>query len=99
MDVWEEEGIIEPTNSPWASPLVPALKKDGTIRWAIDYRALNKHTVADSFLLPNISQNLERLQGSKIFSTLDAAAAYNTIPTSKRLIIHLISNVIFDYVI
>ena len=59
LDVWEEESIIEPINSPWASPLVPAIKKDGSIRWAIDYRGLNQHTVSDSFPLPNISQNLE----------------------------------------
>ena len=37
LDIWEEESIIEPINSPWASPLVPAIKKDGSIRWATDY--------------------------------------------------------------
>ena len=84
LDTWEKEKVIEPTNSPWASPLVPVLKKDGTTRWAIDFRALNRVTVADSFPLPNVQENLERLQGARVFSTLDAAAAYMTIPTSQR---------------
>ena len=64
LDTWEKEKVIEPTNSPWASPLVPVLKKDGTTRWAIDFRALNRVTVADSFPLPNVQENLERLQGA-----------------------------------
>ena len=84
LEVWKHEGVIEEVSSPWASPLVPALKKGGDIRWAVDYRRLNEVTIADSFPLPSISENLEKLQGSKVFSTLDAAAAYMTIPTSKK---------------
>lgn len=84
LEVWKHEGVIEEVSSPWASPLVPALKKGGDIRWAVDYRRLNEVTIADSFPLPSISENLEKLQGSRVFSTLDAAAAYMTIPTSKK---------------
>ena len=84
MTLWLEEGVVEPSESPWASALVPAKKKGGKIRWAIDYRKLNDVTIADSFPLPNIEQNLERLSGSRIYSALDAAAAYNVIPVAEE---------------
>ena len=84
MKLWLDEDVIEPSNSAWASALVPAKKKGGLIRWAIDYRILNDATVADSYPLPSIEENLERLAGAKVFSALDAAAAYNTIPVSER---------------
>ena len=42
-----------PLASAWASPLVPVMKKDGTVRWAMDLRALNLHRVPDSFPTPN----------------------------------------------
>ena len=84
MKIWQDEGVIEEAESPWASALVPAKKKGGLIRWAIDYRKLNEVTVADSYPLPSIEMNLERLAGSKVFSALDAAAAYNVIPVAKE---------------
>ena len=76
--------MIEETNSPWASPLVPVRKKNGTTRWSVDYSAVNSVTVADSFPLPSIEENLEKLQGAKIFSCVDAASAYNTIPVQQK---------------
>ena len=84
LDLWEKEDVIERCESPWASAMVPALKKGGTIRWAVDYRGLNAVTVADAYPLPNIGENLDNLQGSRVYSTLDASAAYNTIPVAKR---------------
>ena len=85
MDIWRREDVIEESTSPWASPLVPALKKDGSIRWAVDYRILNRFTVPDAYPLPSIEENLERLQGSHVFSTLDAAAAYHHLPVKKKV--------------
>ena len=86
LDLWTKEGIIEtaPPHSEWAAGLVPSLKKDGTIRWAVDYRGLNQATVTDKYPLPLIESNLETLQGSVVYSALDAAAAYHTIPVSQR---------------
>ena len=84
IDLWKKEDVIEETESPWSSALVPALKKGGEIRWAVDYRPLNMDTVADSYPLPNISENLDTLQGSRVYSTLDASAAYNTIPVTEE---------------
>ena len=86
LDLWTKEGIVEtaPPHSEWAAGLVPSLKKDGAIRWAVDYRGLNQATVADKYPLPLIESNLETLQGSTVYSALDAAAAYHTIPVSQR---------------
>ena len=87
METWKKEDIIEESISPWGSPMVPAKKAGGApgeIRWAIDYRALNSVTIADSYPIPNIDEVLERLAGSKFYSALDAAAAYHTIPVEKN---------------
>ena len=84
IDLWKKEGIIEETSSPWAAAMVPAAKLVGGIRWAVDYRPLNKVTVADSYPLPAIEENLQKLAGSEIFSTLDSMTAYHTIPVEKK---------------
>ena len=84
LDKWKAEDVVEECESPWASALVPVLKKDGSTRWAVDYRPLNKMTIKDSYPLPSINENLEKLQGSQIFSTLDAAGAYHCIPVEEK---------------
>ena len=83
LDLWVKEGVAEECFSPWASPMVPVAKPCGGTRWCVDYRRLNTSTVADSYPLPNISENIDRLAGGKIFSTLDASQAYHTIPVTE----------------
>ena len=85
LDLWEKEGVIEKAdlNCDWSSPLVPALKKDGSIRWACDYRQVNACTVKDNYPLPSVESNIEKLGRSKLYSALDSASAYNTIPVKK----------------
>ena len=84
LDRWQAEDVVEECESPWASALVPVLKKDGSTRWAVDYRPLNSLTIKDSYPLPSITENLEKLQGSQIFSTLDAAGAYHCVPVAAK---------------
>ena len=84
LDSWQREGVIEASNSPWASPLVPVRKKDGTTRWAVDYRMLNKQTIPDSYPVPLVSESLERLQGCRVFSSFDASSAYNCIRVAEE---------------
>ena len=83
---WEKDGVCRRASdhAAWASPMVGVLKKNGLTRWCCDYRKLNERTVPDNWPLPSVAGNLERLCGSNCFSTLDSAAAYNTIPTTKR---------------
>ena len=77
-------GIIRPSRSPFHSPLVPVVKKDGTIRLCVDFRNLNTHIISDSYPLPNISQILHNLGKGKIFSCLDLKQGYHQIPLTEE---------------
>ena len=83
LDSWLAAGVVQPSRSAWASPLVPVRKKNGTTRWAVDYRRLNSVTLPDAWPIPNVSELLMRLGGSKYFSTVDCVAAYHTIPLTE----------------
>ncbi|XP_018014569.1 uncharacterized protein LOC108671526 [Hyalella azteca] len=67
----QDRDIIERSNSPWSSPLVPIRKKDGNLRLCVDYRALNSVTKRDSFPLPNMIDGLSNLNNTHYFSTFD----------------------------
>ena len=69
-------GVIQESTSEWASAPVLIRKRDGTVRWCIDYRALNSVTIKNVFPLPLADDCLETLSGSVWFSKLDAISAY-----------------------
>ena len=71
-----EQGVIKPSNSPWASPVVLVAKKDGTSRFCVDYRRLNSVTKMDTFPLPRIDDSLDLLANTAYFTTLDLASGY-----------------------
>ena len=54
-------GVIEPTSAEWASPVVFVPKKDGTMRFRVDYRKLNAVTVRDSYPLPRMDECIDSL--------------------------------------
>ncbi|KAK3086157.1 hypothetical protein FSP39_014434 [Pinctada imbricata] len=68
--------IIRPSSSPWASPIVLARKKDGSLRFCIDFRKLNAVTIKDAYPLPRIDDSLDALGCSRWFSTLDMMCGY-----------------------
>ena len=80
----QQAGVIQPSSSPWASPVVMVRKKDGTHRFCIDYRDLNAVTVPGTFPLPRIDDLLDQLGQSRFFSTLDLASGYWQIHPDSR---------------
>ena len=80
-------GQIEPSDSPWASPVVLVTKKDGLTRFCFDYRRLNSLTVKDAYPLPRIDDSLHLLGNQQWFSTMDLASGYWQLamsPEAKR---------------
>ena len=63
-----ELDVIEPSASPWSSPIILVNKKDGSTRFCVDYRKLNNVTHKDSYPLPCIDDTIEVLSGAKFFS-------------------------------
>ena len=72
----EEQGVIEPSSSPWASPVVLIKKKNGKVRFCCDYRSVIKLIKHDSYPLPRVEDLFQATQGSRYFTTLDQRSAY-----------------------
>ena len=77
-------GQIEPSDSPWSSPVVLVTKKDGGTRFCVDYRKINDATVKDAYPLPIIDDTLDMLAGKQWFSTLDLASGYWQVSLSRE---------------
>jgi len=75
--------IIEPSSSPWSSSVVIIKKKDGRLRFCIDFRKVNEVTEHDAYPLPQINVTLDKLRGAKSLTTLNLQQGYWQIPLAK----------------
>ena len=71
-----DAGVIRPSNSPWCNAVVLVRKKDGSLRFCINFRRLNALTVKDSHPLPHICETLESLAGVAHYSTIDMNSGF-----------------------
>ena len=100
LDALLDAGIISPSNSPWASPLVLVKKSDGTIRPCVDLRKVNEVTVGDSYPLPRVDEAMEFLSGAKYLTTLDLHSGFHQVPVqeeSKKYTAFITSRGLFHY--
>lgn len=84
ISVWLAEGIIQNSTSEYACPIVLVSKRDGSKRLCCDYRLLNAKIVRDNFPMPLIDDVLERLQGAKVFTTLDLSNGFFHVPMEEN---------------
>ncbi|GMF41059.1 unnamed protein product [Phytophthora fragariaefolia] len=77
-------GLIRPSNSPWASPVLMIRKPDGGIRFCIGYRRLNAMNVKDCYPMPLIDDILDVLGDARLFSTMDIASGYLNVPMHEN---------------
>ena len=78
------QGVVEPSKSAWSAPILMVPKKDGSYRFCVDYRRLNKVTKKDAYPLPYISAILDRLRDAKYLSSLDIKSAYWQVPMAPE---------------
>ena len=76
LDETLESGVIEPSDSPWASPVCLVKKKDGTFPFCVDYRRVNAVSKRDAFPIPDIHDAVDHLRGSRYFATIDLLSGY-----------------------
>jgi len=101
VDEMLESGIIQESVSPWSSPVVLVKKKDGTLRFCVDFRKLNKVTKMDSFPMPLVADALDSLAGTNVFSTLDLKSGFWQIemhPNSREKTAFVTHNGLYEFV-
>jgi hypothetical protein len=75
VDLWLSQGVIEESRSPWGAPVI-IIYRNNKPRVCIDFRRLNKATVADQHPIPKQTDILQALSGAQYFSVFDALSGF-----------------------
>jgi len=76
--------VIRPSMSPWASPIVLVAKKDGDVRFCVDYQKLNQLIKFDACPMPRVEELIDTIGPAEVISTLDLAKGYWQIPMAEE---------------
>jgi hypothetical protein len=96
-----KDGIVEPSVSPYNSPLLLVPKKGGARRVVVDFRQVNKRMMADKFPLPRIDEILDNLQaldnhgGQATTQSFHRHAHHQTVTAATSVSIVITLNVIW----
>lgn len=77
-------GVIEPSSSPWSSPIVVVKKSNGEYRFCVDFRKVNQVTKRNAYPLPHMNMILDRLRSAKVLSSIDLKSVYWQIPLEEK---------------
>lgn len=78
-----KKGFIETSSAPWAAPVLLILKKNGAMRFCVDYRNLNAISRKDQYPLPLIKETMSQISGAKIFTKIDIRQAFHRIRLAR----------------
>ncbi|GJW79256.1 putative reverse transcriptase domain-containing protein [Tanacetum coccineum] len=87
-------GFIKSSVSPWGAPILFVKKKDGSIRFCIDNRELNRITFRNTYPLLRIKDLFDQLQGEKFFSMIDLMQVYHQLRYLDKIFIVLIDDIL-----
>ena len=79
-----EQGVVNPSKSPYASPASLVPKGEDAFHMVVDYRKVNSKIIFDSYPMPAIDQAFEQLGGAAVFSVFDLNSAYYQIPVYEE---------------
>lgn len=83
LDEMLRDDVVEPSSSPWNSPVTLAPKADGSLRFCLDSRKLNEVSKHDSYPLPYITHILDQLKEARYLSSIDLKSAFHQIPLDE----------------
>lgn len=84
VDDMIRDGIVQPSTSSWAAPVVMVRKKNYEHRFCVDFRKLNAVTRRDMYPLPRVDDVLDRLAGAKYFTCFDLKSGYWQVPVAPK---------------
>ena len=79
-------GVIQPSSSPWAAPVVLIPKPDKTFRFCVDYRKLNEVTISDAFPMPRIDDLIHKVGKAKFLTKIDLSKGYRQVRMDEEAI-------------